>query len=443
MAESETTLMTYTKIFAIRKRLKKSIGYVLNPEKTTMQEDSVEYSFESVLNCISPQSAYQEMMETKNRWGKKDGVQGYHLIQSFLPGEVTPEETHQLGVLLARQLFENRFEVVIGTHLDKAHLHNHIIVNSVSFVDGKKYHSSPSSYYNTIRAAADQLCQQRDLFVITPKKKGRSYVEWQAEQKGKQTIRSMIRADMDAAIEDAYNFSSFLALLQKRGYVVDNNPRHKYITVRPPGGKRAIRLNSLGDAYTENGIRERLKKQRNAEKSKSKSAEVVARKYIVRHNGSLLQRSKRRITGFLALYFRYVYLLRGVRLNKRVYSSTLRQEVWKLNPYQEQFLYLLKHNISTHEELEQQIKMLTWDIHCLTEERKPYYRKRKRAETEEERVMYTTEIQRYGTLLRTKRKELRICYYIQTDAVKITNQFAEIKQKQKEEKKHEYQWGNR
>lgn len=85
MAESETTLMTYTKIFAIRKRLKKSIGYVLNPEKTTMQEDSVEYSFESVLNCISPQSAYQEMMETKNRWGKKDGVQGYHLIQSFYP----------------------------------------------------------------------------------------------------------------------------------------------------------------------------------------------------------------------------------------------------------------------------------------------------------------------------------------------------------------------
>ena len=261
--------MTYTKIFAIRKRLKKSIGYVLNPEKTTMQEDSVEYSFESVLNCISPQSAYQEMMETKNCWGKKDGVQGYHLIQSFLPGEVTPEETHQLGVLLARQLFENRFEVVIGTHLDKAHLHNHIIVNSVSFVDGKKYHSSPSSYYNTIRAAADQLCQQRDLFVITPKKKGRSYVEWQAEQKGKQTIRSMIRADMDAAIEDAYNFSSFLALLQKRGYVVDNNPRHEHTTVRPPGGKRAIRLNSLGDAYTENGIRERLKKQRNAEKSKS------------------------------------------------------------------------------------------------------------------------------------------------------------------------------
>lgn len=115
------------------------------------------------------------MQATKQRFGKLGGVVGYHFIQSFAPGEVTPEQAHTIGVVFARRLFGDRYEVVIGTHLDKAHLHNHVVVNSVSFVDGKKYHSSPGSYYFEVRSTSDTLCRENDLSTITPQGKGKHY----------------------------------------------------------------------------------------------------------------------------------------------------------------------------------------------------------------------------------------------------------------------------
>ena len=131
--------MAYTKIFAIRKRLDKSVAYAANEKKTALDE-IIQYVvnrnktekrlFESSINCDSPQTAFHEMQETKQRWQKIGGVLGYHLIQSFAPDETTPEEAHKIGVEFARQLYGDRYEVVIGTHLDKAHLHNHIVINS-------------------------------------------------------------------------------------------------------------------------------------------------------------------------------------------------------------------------------------------------------------------------------------------------------------------------
>ena len=144
-------------------------------------------------------------------------------------------------------------------HADgKAHLHNHVVVNSVSFVDGKKYHSSPGSYYFEVRSTSDTLCRENDLSVIAPQGKGKHYAEWKAENTGKPTIRSIIRGDIDRFIGEAYTYETFLMLLRREGYVVQNRPDRKYVTVLPPGGKRAIRLDSLGDGYTEQDIRRRL-----------------------------------------------------------------------------------------------------------------------------------------------------------------------------------------
>lgn len=148
--------MAITKIIAIRDRLDKRINYAVNGEKTTLDagityatnpEKTEQHFFTSALNCESCETAYAEMQATKQRFGKLGGVIGYHFIQSFAPSEVTPEQAHAIGVAFAQRLFGDRYEVVVGTHLDKAHLHNHVVVNSVSFVDGKKYHSSPGSYY--------------------------------------------------------------------------------------------------------------------------------------------------------------------------------------------------------------------------------------------------------------------------------------------------------
>ena len=206
--------MAYTKVFAIRARLDDRVKYAVNGEKTELNEkigyaaDLVKTSsvrFVTALNCKSAETAFDVMRKTKEKFGKTGGVLGYHFIQSFAPGEVTPEQAHEIGCEFARRLFGEDFESVIGTHLDKAHPHNHIVVNSVSRTDGHKYHSSPESYYNDVRGTSDELCRENDLSVIAPQGKGKHYAEWKAEQGGKPTVRGVIRADIDTIIGQAYH----------------------------------------------------------------------------------------------------------------------------------------------------------------------------------------------------------------------------------------------
>lgn len=252
--------MAYTKVFAIRARLDDRVKYAVNGEKTELDERIVYTAdpektdtvrFVTTLNCRSAETAFAAMQKTKKKYKKTGGVLGYHFIQSFAPGEVTPEQAHEIGCEFARRLFGEDFEAVIGTHLDKAHPHNHIVVNSVSRTDGHKYHSSPESYYNDVRGTSDALCRENDLSVITPQGKGKHYAEWKAEQGGKPTVRGVIRTDIDAIIHQAYTYDTFLMLLRKNGYEVRRSPNRKYTTVKPPGAKRAIRLDSLGEGYTE------------------------------------------------------------------------------------------------------------------------------------------------------------------------------------------------
>ena len=169
-------VVAYTKVFAIRKRLDDRVNYITNGEKTSLAasityianpEKTEQFFFTSALNCGSVDTALSEMAETKQRFGKTGGVLGYHFIQSFAPGEVTPEQAHEIGKEFARRLFGDHFEVVIGTHLDKHHLHNHLVVNSVSCIDGHKYHSSPESYYSDVRGTSDELCRENALSIIT------------------------------------------------------------------------------------------------------------------------------------------------------------------------------------------------------------------------------------------------------------------------------------
>lgn len=446
--------MAYTKVFAITKRLDKSVAYAANEKKTNLS-GMIEYAvnrskteqrlFETALNCQSTQTAYGEMMETKRRWNKPDGVLGYHFIQSFAPGEVTPEQAHAIGVEFARQLFGNRFEVVIGTHLDKAHPHNHIVVNSVSFADGLKYHSSPASYYNQVRGISDALCRDNALSVITPTGHGKHYAEWKAEQDGKPTIRGLIRGDIDAILADAYTFSSFLMLLEKRGYEVKHGPNRKYTAVKPPGSQRFIRLDSLGEGYTEAAIRTRLSHHRTERTSGSAPMQLHQPVKKYRLKGKLHGTPKRKITGFLALYFRYVYLLRGTRRGSSPHRAAfvLRKEVIQLRKYQEQFKYLCAHEITTAAQLDRQIKILEWDIGLLTEERKPLYLERRKTEDEAVKDRCTAEIDRHTAALRQKRRELALCRRIQSDIPKVSEAMrqeqAEREKNVKEEKQHEHQ----
>ena len=453
--------MAYTKIFAIRRRLDDRVKYAIDGEKTELDagiayainpDKTEQVRFVDVLNCADAKTAFDAMRTVKRKFKKTGGVLGYHIIQSFAPGEVTPERAHKIGVEFARQVFGSDYQVVVGTHLDKAHPHNHIIVNSVSFVDGHKYHSNIESYFNTVRATSDELCRENGLSVIDPQGKGKHYGEWKAEQDGKPTIRSMIRADMDAIIAEAYTLDTFFMLLERKGYTVQRRgPHRKYTTVRPKGGKRAIRLASLGDEYTEERIRQRLAEQRQSNLYHvpvHDTPQKHVRKYKMR--GLLFYARAPKITGFQALYLRYVYLLRQTKRRRRPYRVPfpLRQEAAKLDRYQKQFKYLLARDIKTADELAEQLAALEREIAVLTDERKPLYQRRKEAYDEETQEQLSAEIDRHTAALREKRRELALCRRIQGDIPQVSEQLRQAREEQaqtvkKEEKQHEYQRRNR
>lgn len=445
--------MAITKIIAIRDRLDKRINYAVNGEKTTLDtgityaanpEKTEQLFFTSAINCESCETAFAEMQATKQRFGKLGGVVGYHFIQSFAPGEVTPEQAHAIGVAFTQRLFGDRYEAVVGTHLDKAHLHNHVVVNSVSFVDGKKYHSSPGSYYFDVRGVSDALCRENDLSTIAPQGKGKHYAEWKAEQNGKPTIRSIIRADIDRIIGEAYTYETFLMLLRREGYVVQNRLDHKYVTVLPPGGKRAIRLDSLGDGYTERDIRGRLAAQREGGAQTVPAMTRTGRRYRVR--GKRPAGPKKKITGFQALYLRYLYLLRGTHRKKnfRRVPFSMRQEVIRLQRYDRQFRYLWTNGLTTAEELEQRIAALQREIYDGEQQRKPLYRERRDAEDEAYKAQCSAEIDRQTAALREKRKELAMCRRILEDVPLVSQQVQQAEEERQEDmkkevRKHEYQ----
>lgn len=246
--------MAYTKILVIHNRLDKCVGYTQDPEKTSL-EAAIDYAldrekteqtcFETAINC-DRESVYADMMDTKRRWGKEGRKRkGYHIIQSFAPGEVTPDQAHAVGVEFARRLLGDRYEVIVSTHLNKAHLHSHIVFNSISFVDGAMYRDQLKDYYGGdgvgIRGTSDAICREHGLSIIEPSEPlggPVSRAEWEAARQGKATVRDLIRQDVDEAIRQAYTYQSFLSQLRRMGYRVKTGPRVKHTAILPPRWER-------------------------------------------------------------------------------------------------------------------------------------------------------------------------------------------------------------
>ena len=263
--------MAYDKIITLHGRMDHCIDYVLNEEKTGLatvlayaENPDKTHQLVTGINCEA-ETALSDMRATKNRWDKKGGVLGYHIIHSYAPGEVTPDEAHAAGVEFARRLLGDKYEVVVATHVDRAHLHCHIVFNSVSFVDGKKYRSDFQSYYGDLRGTSNEVSRERGLSVIEPEGHGKHYTEWAVEKQGRKIVMGCVKQDIDAAVGESFTFDSFLAALRRQGYTVKYGSKVKHTAVSPPGGNYVFRLDSLGDGYTETDIRERLAAARNGE----------------------------------------------------------------------------------------------------------------------------------------------------------------------------------
>ena len=256
--------MAYTKIHAIKATVDKAIDYICNPDKTD------EKIFISSFAC-SPETAAIDFKYTLDHCRENSPNKAYHLIQAFAPGEVSFEEAHRIGKELADRLLQGKYSYVVTTHIDKGHVHNHIIFCAADNINHDKYHDCKQTYYR-IRKLSDELCKEHNLSVIIPgEKRGKKYNEWNADQNGT-AWKPKLRKDINSCIKSASTYKEFLLLLRAKGYEIkgeefgDNAP--KYISFRPIGKDRFIRgsVKSLGMEYTKERIKERieLKRERKA-----------------------------------------------------------------------------------------------------------------------------------------------------------------------------------
>ena len=239
--------MAVTKTHPIKTTLNKAIAYICNPGKT---DDTL---LVSSFGC-SAETADIEFSWTRRHAIDKGTNLGRHLIQAFSPGEVMPEQAHEIGMKLANEVLGGKYEFVLTTHIDKGHIHNHIIFNSVSFVDYRKYHSNKRSYH-FIRRTSDRLCKEYGLFVIVPgQDKGKSYIEHTAVKAGT-SYKAKLKMAIDRLIPQVSDFEELLKGLEAEGYEIK---RGKYISCRATGQERFTRLKTLGVDYMEEAVISRI-----------------------------------------------------------------------------------------------------------------------------------------------------------------------------------------
>ena len=361
--------MAVTKIWNIRGKAGSPLEYIANPEKTQREfteserqaladviayaanEDKTEKLFYTTgINC-SVEFARDQFDTTKLRFGKTRGNVAYHAYQSFAPGEVTPDEAHAIGVQLARELWGDRFQMVVATHLNSHCVHSHIVINSVSFRDGKKFHDCRDTY-RQLREASDRICLEHGLSIVdNPRGRGVDQYLYKMEKAGMPTRYNVARQAIDEAVALSLNIDEFKSELRRRGYNYRFDPQRKYWTVTPPGWKKSIRIHQLGPDYTRESIERRI-----YENDPAVRTERLRQSYRMPNHYNLRRRIDRIMgrTGLEKLYLRYCYelgYLPKYRQNPTRLHIVLKEDLLKCDQYSEQAKLLSKYHVNTDEDL--------------------------------------------------------------------------------------------
>lgn len=419
--------MATTKIWKIEGWIGKSLIYIENPEKTsnpmvvgnpnmTKEQyqslaDVIEYAgnptvsekevFVSGVNCDA-ESAREEMIAAKEAFGKNDGICGFHGIQSFKPGEVTPEIAHEIGIKLAESMWGKQFQVVVATHLDQNHIHNHFVVNSVAFTDGHRLWKEKN--YWAMRAQSDELCREYGLSITIPINRSKQYAEWKAEREKNPTQRTLLRMDVDRILLLVSSLPEFYDRLRENGYEV--NTERKYVTVRPPGATRNIRLQSLGESYTEDALHLRILKNR----IRPQNAVYVEPARIKPMRGKL---PKKKAHGLQALYYKWLYYLGVFKRRPRLDSSAFVLERRRLDGYIRQMEYIRKHGLKRISDIDDRRATVLREIANCVRIRDELRKQIRRKPDEDPDVISVLEhIETINRTLKAKRSEVRLCEQI-------------------------------
>ena len=434
------------------------IAYAVKEEKTRLKKRGKEIAEEVIVmqqyvsgvNC-APATARGEMMAVKKRYGKDEPIMACHGYQSFAPGECTPAMAHEIGVKLAEALWGDRFQVLVATHLDKEnHLHNHFVVNSVSFLDGKRYHRTKQDYLK-MRKESDRLCKEYALSVIEQPSEGKSqhYGEWRANQEQKPTYRGVVRADVDEAIRRARTENQFFHFLREKGYEI------KFgwdITLRPAGRDRGLKLaRNFGEEYTMEAIRRRILTEEKSPfpKTSDRLRQAQRRTRPIHLRGTF--QPKRKIGGLRGLYLHYCYLL-GIRpknrppVNQKELHLLLREDLNKLNQIKKETRLLCRCHIDTAEQL------FSWKAACesrrkqLVDERTHLRYRLRSAKDEHVQEALKAESSKLTEEIKELREEVKLCDGIAARSQILKEKIPIVRQEtteRKEEVKHEHIRGSR
>ena len=458
-----------TSLWPIKGRIDKVLDYACNPEKVTEAgfqkqaelhaiEGVMEYAandmkteerrYVTVLNVRSEEEAAKQFAETKDYWTRVSGKTKtggricFHGYQSFAAGEVTAEQAHQIGVELAQRLWGDRFEVLIATHCNTGHYHNHLILNSVSWRDGLKFDNRRSDYL-AMRDMSDRLCLKYGLSLAEPENssRGKNHAEYLAEKNGKPTVRGLIRQDIDEAIKASVTTEEFFAWLRKKGYEVklrsDSGTILKYPSLRPPDAKGFFRFHKLGEGYALEDILEKVANNYRRQLPFPEKEQEELKRYRER------TAPKEKLKGLHALYIRYCYelhiLVKFPASVKRV-SFFMREDLTRMEKLDEQTRFLAENKLETKEDLEDFRGRTTREIEDLTQKRSELRNELKRVQRKgdsEAALDIKALISDLSARIKKKKRWLFLCDCIEARSAPMELALAELEEQQKTQEKEE------
>ena len=441
-------------IWRISDRLDKVIDYTSNIDKTKKEDISdvkytdlhktLEYAkagykteeqyYVSGINC-DPDTAYEEMIATKEFFHKTDGIQGFHAFQSFQEGEVTPEEAHELGIRLAKELWGDRFQVLVSTHLNTKHIHNHFVLCSVSFVDGKRFYDTRETYA-FMRHMNDEICSEFGLDVLEEKECKKSKINYSNYYKKyvqKNGYRATAKKDVDFAIRQAFSYKDFFTVMEKMGYEIYE--RYGRISVKKENHAPVRIERSFGDNYSIDRIKVRIREEQSA---RVPFMENANKNYIPR-TISLHRKSNIKIKGFMAIYFHYYYLFKRYKQNPMNYKLTpqMRADLIKMNIYSNEAKLLSKYNIQNSDDLLNLKQNKSKEIRDLSITREGLWYRRSKEKDEDKKVEFCNKIAELNSQIEELSKEVELCRDIQARIPKMKENLKEQKKFEDDERKQE------
>ena len=436
--------MATTKIWDVSAHVSKLLAYVANKNKTTMEIQNgfddeemriaaealglsadhfatEEKKFVTGINC-TPENA-NEVMLTLLAGTSPSEIQCYHGYQSFKPGEVTPDVAHAIGIQLANELWGEDFPVIVATHIDKGHVHNHFCLSASGF-SGKRYHDCNATY-KLMRDTSDRLCREYGLSVIeNPSKDRHKHIaEVHAEKKGIPTMRDQIRADIDVVARREFTIKNFYNRMRSLGYTIEQ--RGKFLRIKPYGYDKFFRLDKLGKGYTEEDIEARIR-------NNAHNRQWTPISY---YQPTLREKP----TGLYALYLHYCYLLgvipKVIPNNPEAYAA-IKEDVRRARMYSEQAKFLGKYFLDTKDDLIQHALKVRAQMEALCKERQKLRNKMRWMKDPAEMQPIRDQIFAISDKLKPLRKEYAMCkdIYDRSDDIEKTVERIEFPQAVEQEK---------